>query len=243
MKGTNFTSYIRKLTKTNTATFTDADIVLFANIVKDMFVTEIKKADEELFTLEMKTDLKVSTAGDLATREYPLDKDIVNIKRVQALFDGISWIKLIEVDPTEFVEPLNESNITNKFSNSFPSARYDLSGGSLKIYSGTIAAVTDGLKLFAEIYAEDITTNTLASATDLSVASADTKFRLPIQFHELWARKTSIMYKSSKEKPITLSEFEGQFLVDFEDQIEAITNATTDRDNLMELPDDTDLQL
>jgi len=243
MKGTNFTSYIRKLTKTNTTSFPDADVVLFANIVKDMFATEIKKADEELFTIEMTTNLKASTSGDLTTREYPLDTDIINIKRVQALFDGTNWIKLGEVDPTEFTSPLTESDITNIFSNQYPNAKYDLSGGSLKIYSGTISAVTDGLKLFAEIYAEDIDSDALSSVADLSVPSSSTKFRLPVQFHELWARKISIMYKSSKEKPITLSDFEQQFPTDFADQIEAITNSTTDRDNLMELPDDTDLQL
>lgn len=243
MTGTNFASYVRKLTKTNSSTFTDADIVLFANIVKDMFVTEIKKADEELFTIEMTTPLKASVDGNLTTREYPLDKDIVNIKRVEAMFDGENWIKLTEIDPTEFTTPLTESEIISKFSNTQGNCFYDLSRGSLFIYSGTISAVTAGLKLFAEIYAEDITTSHITSSTDLSVPSTDTKFRLPVQFHELWARKVSILFKGSKEKPIELSQHELKFEPDFDDQIEAITNANTDRDIIMELPDDSYLQL
>lgn len=242
MKGTKFTSYIRKLTKTNSTVFPDTEIADLANIVNEMFVTEIKKADEEFFTISMDTNLKESTS-DLTSREYPLDTDIINLRRVEAKFDGSNWIKLYEVDPTEFTTPLNESDITSAFSNTEGSAKYDIKRNSLFIYSGSIDAVTGGLKLFAEVYAEDITTTDLASTTDLSEPSTDTKFRLPRQFHELWARKVSIIYKSSKEKPIALSPHELKFDVDFADQIEAITNANADRDNVMELPDDSHLQL
>lgn len=243
MTGVNFTSYIRKLTKTNASSFPNADIILLANIVKDMFVTEIKKADEELFNLEMRTDLKESVNDDLSSREYPLDNDLINLKRVEAKFDGTNWIKLYEIDPTEFTTPLNETDIISKFSNVEGDAFYDIKRGSLFIYSGTITEVVEGLKLFSEIYAEDLIESNLSSSSDLSVPSTNTKFRLPRQFHELWARKTSILFKSSKEKPIELSDFEKQFPSDFSDQIEAITNATTDRDTIAELPDDSHLQL
>lgn len=242
MTGVNFASYIRKLTKTNASTFTDADIILFANIAKDMFATEIKKADEELFKLEMTTDLKESVDGDLSSREYPLDLDIINLKRLEAMFDGENWIKLEEIDSTEFSSPLNEGDITDRFKNTTGSAFYDIARGSLFIYSGTISEVVDGLKLFAEIYTEDITTDKINSTSDMSITTSDVGFSIPRQFHELWARKISILFKSSKEKPIQLSDHELRFDPDFDDQIDSITNANTDRDNLMALPDDSHLQ-
>ena len=242
MTGANFTSYIRKLTKTNSTTFPDADIILYANIIKDRFATEIKKADEELFNMEMYTDLKAS-GSLLTTREYPVDTDVINYKRIQAKFDGTNWIKLEEFDPTESDMPITESDITNRFSNETGHAFYDLSRGSLFIYSGTITEVTNGLYMFAEIYPEDITTSELSKTTDLSIPSTKTKFRLPRQFHELWARNISIIYKSAQEKPIELSSLELRVEVDFDKQIDAITNSTTDRDITRTLPDDTDLQL
>lgn len=243
MTGLNFATYVRLLTKTNSTTFSDAELVLLANIVKDDFASRIKQVDEELFKIEMTTDLKASVAGDFSSREYPLDLDVINIKRVEAKLDGTNWIKLFEVDSTEFTIPLNESDIVNKFSNNEGQAKYDLSSGSLFLLTGTVTEVDEGLKLFAEINAEDIVAATLASSSDLALPSTNTKFRLPQAFHELWARKVSIIFKSSKEKPIELSTHELNFESDFQDKLDAITNPTTDRDSTMQLPDDSHLQL
>ena len=46
MVGTEFAIYIRYLSRTNSTTFTDAQIVSLANIVKDDMAKDIIKADE-----------------------------------------------------------------------------------------------------------------------------------------------------------------------------------------------------
>lgn len=243
MIGTKFVQYIRDvLTKTTTATFSDSDLVLIANNVKNEFAMEIIKADENFWHLTMTADLKASTSVE-TTREYPLDSDVLRIKKVEAKFDGTNWVKLIKFNSQVDDRPTDETTILANYSNNQGSAYYEHLRNSLWLYSGTVSVVSGGLKFKAIMLPEDITTGDIASSTDLSTPSSDTKFRLPLQFHELWARRISIVYKSGKEKPIALSEFEKAFPTDFEAAMESIRNANLDEDKIGDMPDDSHLQL
>jgi hypothetical protein len=244
MTGTNFAALIREYTRTNSTTLTDATIVLLANTVKEDFAPEIMKADEDLFGVPATRNLIASAIS----REYSLPEDNLKLIRVEAKFDGTNWVKLHELNLALYRRTTDEATITRLFNNSEmnagnPSgAQYDIFRKALWLYSATIEAVTAGLKLYYIAYPADIVAGDLAGSTDLSIDPTTTTSQIPRQFHELWARKVSIMWKSNREKPIPLNERELFFEKDFKKKISSITNPNQDRDNEAKLPDDTHLQ-
>jgi len=239
MTGANFASLVRFYTRTNSTTFTDANLVLIANTVKDDFAKEITKADEDIFGVSATRDLIASTTS----REYDLPSDLMKIKRVEAMFDGTNWVKLFEKDLTDFRRAIgNETAITSQFSNKEGEAFYELFRKSLWLYSGTIAAVTSGLKLWYIMYPEDLTTDDLSGSVDLSTDPDTTSAQIPRELHELWARRISITWKSTRDKPIPLTETERLFGDDFKSAMEAITNPNLDRSIEGKIPDDSHLQ-
>lgn len=248
MIGTNFADLIREYTRTNSTTLTDATILLLANVVKDDFAKEIIKADEDLFGVVATRDLVASSTSDITKREYSLLEDILKIITVEAQFDGTNWVKLVELNLAQYGRPTDEATITSLFSNNpfnpphDNGAQYDIFRQSLWLYSGTISAVSGGLKMHCIVYPEDLVTGDLSSTNDLIVASSTTSARIPRQFHELWARKVSILWKSNREKPIPLTQTELSFDRDFTKAMGSITNPNQDRENIAVMPDDSRLQ-
>lgn len=204
MKGTTFAAYIRKKTKTNSNTFTDADIVTFANKVKDDLAAEIAaNVDENYFDMELTRDLEADTRG------YTFANDIlVHQKYVSAKLDGTNITYLTEAFFSEFTTPMRENSyIKEKYASK--KAQFYVSGREMFILSGDdIIAVTDGLKMLAEIYPEDLTTSDLSSTDDLSIPSSNTAHRLPRPVHPHWATKVIIEWKESRDKPIPLTQQE-----------------------------------
>lgn len=242
MTGTSFAVLIRLYTRTNSTTLSDAEIVLMANVVKDDFAKEITKVDENFFGTIAFRNLVASDTTDMTKREYTLPENILKLKKVEAKINGTDWIQLNEFNLNVFKEPTNEEEILVNFANSEGNAFYHLFRKSLWIYSGAITAVTGGLKLWQIVYPADITADTLAGSTDLSVDPTTTSAGLPRQFHELWVRKMSIMWKSNREKPIPLTQSEQFFDVDFKKAMSSIDNPNLDRELSAVLPDDTALQ-
>lgn len=238
MTGTNFAATVREYTRTNATTLPDSKIVLLANLVKDDFAPTIKDADEDLFGVIATRDLIASATS----REYSLPDDNLRIIRVEATFDGSHPVKLGELNLALYKRTTDEATIITKFSNEEEACFYDIFRKSLWIYSGTIAAVTGGLKLFYIAYPADIQTSDLSGTTDLSLDPTSTTSQIPRQFHELWARKVSILWKSNREKPIPLTQVELSFEKDFTKKIGEITNQNEDRENVAQLPDDTKWQ-
>lgn len=225
MIGTAFASLVRYYTRTNSTTLADADIVLLANTVKDDFAKEIIKADEDLFGVVADTDLRASDTDDFTQREYPLPADNLGVKKLEAKLDGTNWVDLIKFDLSKWKRPTTEAEVIASFGNAQGNAYWDKFRNSIWIYSGDIsAAVTDGLKIHYIAYPSDIDATDLAASTDLSTDPSTTESSLPKQFHELWARKISIIWKSSRDKPIPLSERELVFDKDFQKAIDAIEN-------------------
>lgn len=246
MTGSQFAALIREYTRTNTVTLTNATIVILANSVKEDFAPEIMKADEDLFGVPGTFNLVASTT----TREYPLPDDFLKLIRVEAMFDGVTWAKLGELNLVQYKRTTDEVTIVQNFCNyvdffdpamgqlyeRFSAPKYDIFRKSLFLYSGTITAVVAGLKIFYIAYPADIAASDLSGSTDLSIDPTSTTSSLPRQFHELWARKISILWKGSKEKPIALTEHEQNFDRDFKRKIQSIENPNQDRETFGTTP-------
>lgn len=242
MTGTQFAQLIRLYTRTNSTTLPDSEIVIRGNVIKDDFAKEIAKADEDLFGVPATRDLVASSLTDSTAREYTLPEDYLKIKRVEAKLNGTDWVEMDEFDLTEFHRTTNESEILNTFTNSEGGAFFDVFRKSLWLYSGTITATTGGLKLWYIAYPADILAGDLSGTTDLSIDPTTITAGIPRQFHELWARKLSIDWKSNREKPIPLTERELNFDKDFEKAMSSMRNPNLDRELAGVLPDDTALQ-
>ena len=130
--------YVRLKTRTNSTTFTNADMLILANQVKDRLVLQALEADEDLFLVPTYLNLVANQ------REYPLHTDMLSrIKRVEAKLDGTSFIKLYEFDLPQHQYPIStEAGIVAHFGNTEGDAYFDIMRNSIWIYSGTI---TNGL--------------------------------------------------------------------------------------------------
>lgn len=200
MTPVQFAAYIRYKTKTNATTLTDANILLMANIIKDDIAKEITKTNEDYFVITLLRNL---VAGQ---RTYSFPTDVLNaIKYLEAQLDGVKWKWLNEFDLNSFKKPTNETSILAEFAGKEP--QFDISGSQLTLYTDSaIIDVTDGLKLRSIIYPADLTS--LAGTNDMAVAPSNISFGMPRQFHMVWATKVIVEYKTSKEKPIPLTERE-----------------------------------
>lgn len=237
MTGANFASYIRLLTKTDSTTFTDARVVLLANIEKDdlaQYITE--QCGEDYFQIEYYRDLVADQ------REYTLPSDIlVNLKQVAAMLDGSTWKVLNERDKNQVRLPLiTEANVTTAYSGLEP--EYDLLDMGIRILSEeAVVSVTDGIRLDTMVYPDNIDTGTLALTTDLSIPTTDTATAMPRASHKVWALKTSIAYKQSRPKmiPLTVEEKNIEFYV--ERMITELRGRNLDRSTIpLENPDNGD---
>lgn len=227
----NFAKLVRLYTKTNSTTFTDADILVYANLFKDEFSAEIVKGvGEDYFGLRFTRDL---VAG---RREYDLPAELLSrFKYLEAKLDGTNWKKLTETDLSVYSKATDEDTIEGAYAGKEP--EFELFDQSIFILSGdAIIDVTDGLKLWAIIYPADFTD--LTSTEEMSTNPDDYTHGFPRAFHELLARRISIAYKSSKDKPIPLSEKERQFEIDFAQAINSLKDANLDREVIPSEPYD-----
>lgn len=216
MTGSTFASLIRKFTRTNSTTLTNAEIVVFANAIKDELAEGIvANVDEGYFDMEMTRDLEANI------RDYTFDNTVLkHVKYVTAKLDGTNAKPLKETDYGK-IESSNLALMENSVIKTHYTGRepeFLITGRGLTILSDDdIDAVEEGLKVVAEVYPEDIDADDLASSTDLSVPSADDQHAMPRASHLVWARKVSIMYKEAQEKPIPLSENEKKVALSVED--------------------------
>lgn len=226
-------TYIRFLTQTDNVTFTDAEVLLLVNQGIDHLGEEIIKVNEDYFEVPATTNL----VGD--QREYPFPEDILSqMKRVEAAFDPdlspLVFIRLAEIDLTSIKHGLDEATIISKYSNEKGRAFFDIGRKAIKILSGTIVAVTGGLKLWYQQYPAHLAD--LTGTTDLSVDPSATTSGVPRPLHELLGRWVSITFKGSKEVPIPLSEREQKFEYDLQQKLNSIREQNLDREVLGSVP-------
>jgi hypothetical protein len=224
-----FATLVRYYTKTNSTTFTDADILILANIFKDDIAELIgKEVGEDYFGLRFERDL---IAGQ---REYDLPAELMGrMKYLQAKLNGTDWEKLSETDLSIFGKPTDEPTILLEYANKEP--RFDLWDSGIFILSGvSIIDVTNGLKLWAIIFPKDFPN--LTSTEDMSTNPDDYSHGFPRQFHELLARRISIAFKSSKDRPIPLAEKERLYETDLALQVRNMKDQNLDRDTVPSHP-------
>ena len=220
MTGTQLAALIRHYTKSTTTTYPDATMLVDVNNVKNELAS--------LLTLRKNTFFIIPSTDDLVAnqREYAWPSDVLNnLIMVEADFDGDGgFIQLEPYRIAEYKHGLTETNITNDFSNNEGEARYFRRRRAIYILSGTISAVTDGLRVTYRAFPADLAN--LSGGTDLGVDPSTTTFGMPLQLHELWARRVSVIYKSSKPKPLPLSKLEE----DYEKDLNIILNAMSHED-------------
>lgn len=223
-------TYIRLKTRTNSTTFTDADILVLLNIKKNEVCQRALETDEDIFELPTYMNLVANQ------REYPLHSEILSrISRVEAKLDGSNWLKLTEFDLPEYDKPLTpESNITANFSNEEGHAFYDIMRKSIWLYSGTIATVTDGLRIWESTWPSNVAT--MGGLTDMSVDPSTTTHGIPKELHKVMMDGVVIEWKSSREKPIPLTEREQIWEHDMEKAIQTLKKANYDREVIGYIP-------
>lgn len=236
MTGKAFVDYIRLKTRTNSGTFTDTEILALANVRLDTIAHEVLDVDEDIFVTPMKTNL---IAGN---REYPFPQSLLSrIKYVEAKFDGTNWAKLTEMDLHQYTRTTDETYILSRFANEEGKAFYDIDRKSLWIYSGAIANVELGLKLWCNVYPAYLDASRIANnVTDMSVDPTDTTFGFPRELHEIWARGVIIDWKESREKPIPLTQSELAYRVDLQNAIFKMKHGNLDRSVIAQIPPASD---
>jgi hypothetical protein len=194
-------AYVRIKTNTNSVTFPDASIIALLAPHMDDMALEILGLDEDYFG-DPETR---SLAAD--KREYPFNSDILGkIKFVEAKLDGTNWIRLLPFDLRVYKRTTDEDTIVANFSNLEGEAYYDIFRRSLWLYSGTVATVSGGLKVWTFSYPVHITS--LTSEIDISVDPTTLTRGFPRPLHRVLADYVVIDYKESKTKPIPLTQSE-----------------------------------
>lgn len=235
MTSTEFATYVRFKTRTDSTSFTDAEILALMEIRQVEIAREILTADEDILLIPMTDDLVADQ------REYAFDAEFLGkIKRVEAKLDETDFIPLIEIDMTSIKVPIaSESDITSQFTNDKGEAFYHISRNALYIYSGTITAVTGGLKTWENTFPSAVAA--LNGTTDMAVDPSTTTHGIPRVLHEIWARGVIIDYKESREKPIPLSERERNYERDLAKAIDALVPANYDREVIGDIPHGSEL--
>jgi hypothetical protein len=239
MTPVEFATYVRYKTKTTSTTLENDEILSYMKLRQDEIAKAILKADEDILLIPQKANLVAST---LENREYPVPQDILSrLKRVEAQLNGTDWIPLTEIDTGEIRSPISsEDDITDIFNNyqisksNANGARFDILRKSIYIYSGTITATTNGLRMWCKTWPTAITD--LTATADMSQDPSTTTHGIPRAMHGVWAKGVIIDYKESKEKPIPLSESELNYERNMKKSVRALRHGNLDREVIGHLP-------
>ena len=234
MTGTQLNSLINLYTGANDVTFTPTNKLVFVKTVIDEMASLITQKNQMYFAIPAKDDLVASSTR----REYAIADDMLNsLIKVECMFvDGDAYITLIPIKHYEGSE--TESEIVAEYANVKGECFYSVKRRAIFILSGTIIAVTDGLRYWYLCYPAY---PSMTGSTDMAVDPSTTTHGFPRQFHELLARRVSIAWKGSRPKPIPLSELEKNYYNDLQLQLNAIARINLDLEEVGELPTSEDL--
>jgi hypothetical protein len=219
LTGTELATRIRFLTKTNSTTFTDAEMLpLVNNFMTDEIASRIVETDSQHFAVPYTFNLVANQ------REYAIGDDVLN--RAHKL--EVKFVSTDDRMPAEYIKDYRgseeEDQITANFNNSEGGFAYTIRRRAILILSGTIIAVTNGARMVSIVYPEKLAN--LTGTTGLEVDPSTTTFGFPRQFHELLARRVSIAWKGSQPKPIPLSPDERKYEADLAKALAAIAMVT-----------------
>lgn len=227
MTSTELKSLINYKTKTNDTTFTAADMLVLANLMKDEIVLRVQQVRPEIFNIIGLQDLVASSTK----REYDIPPAALNvIIDLEIKFSSSGdYVMARPIARKHYKDSLQESKIVNSFNNLNP--RYFIRRKKVYILSGTITVVTDGFKLVYDLLPADLAN--LTGSTDLSLNS-DTANGIPRELHELWARRVSIEYKDANR--LRLSKKELDYEVDLEKALDDLSTPNLDKTVIGALP-------
>ena len=223
MTGTELAALCRYYTKTNSTTFTSADMLPLVNIFKNEIASRIVETNNGNFLVPSTFNLVADQ------REYGLPDDMLSrLHKVELKFVSTDS-RFPAIGVKDYYGSETESEIVKQFSNIEGEFGYTIRRRALFILSGTIIAVTSGGRIWYHAYPADLAN--LTGSTDLNVDPSTTTFGFPKQFHELLARRVSIAYKGSQPKPIALNATEQNYEKDLSIQLDSVSSI----DNSMEV--------
>ena len=245
MTGTQLLTLIRKYTGTTSGTLTEASALVDVNNVKDDLGAKISERNEQLFVIPATFDLVVSS---VTAREYSLPSTILNqLVTVEIALDtsDATIFKVCRPYPggmqrlVRNLDGITEAKITASFTNDTP--YYIKMRNSIYFLTGSITSTHASAsnargKIRYRKFPADLAN--LTGSTDLSVDPTTTTFGIPKSFHELWARRVSIIHKSSKQKPIPLSALELRYDTDLKDALDSISDDDLGEEEFGFLPDE-----
>ncbi len=201
MTGTQLATLIRRKTKTNSTTYPNADLLVDVNLMKDELVSRIQQVRPEIFNIKEDQNLVVSSTS----REYDIPDEALNrIIDLELKFSASGdFVTAAFLARRHYKDSLQESKIVNNFDNLEP--RYFIRRKKVYVLSGTIVAVTNGFRLIYDRVPADLANMT--GSTDLALNTA-TENGIPKEFHELWARRVNIEYKSANLLPLSQKDLE-----------------------------------
>lgn len=236
MTGAQLTAEIRRRTGTSSATLSDATLLPIVNFTKDAICSRITEKDENYFVIPATQNL---VASDIDAREYALPDDVLNnLVSVECAFSTTTPLAYVLARQTTYTAALKvtggltENNITNSYDNTTP--YFFIQRRSLYMLSGTISAVTAGLKIRYRAYPPDLTV--LTGTTALELDPTTTSFGVPRQFHLLWAMKCAIEWKNNRPKPIPLSEDEKKWEDEMQNRLAEMKKVSLSEEILGLLP-------
>lgn len=244
MTSTEFAAYIRDLTRTNSTTLPDAEILRLANVKRIEIAKRIESVDEGHFGAILEVDL-VSSA---TSREYSFENVVMNrVESVKAKLDGVKFVWLDRIykkqfDPMVNPLPISEDEIVAMFGNENGRAKYMVIRGSLFLYTGDISgdAVEEenkGLVIEAPIYPSKLTV--LNGSTNLSIPASSTETAIPELFHDLWAEDVSRTWKQNKDAKVKLSDREANWEFNMRTALDSLVPVDRDGEMQQPVPEDT----
>jgi len=228
MTGAELATLIRLKTSTNSTTFTDAEMLVYVNLMKNEIASRIQRVRSNIFDIIYTTDLVAST---VTARAYQIPAAALNyIVDLQLKFTSSGdFVKAIHLARHHYKDALQETKIVAAYANDDP--RYFITQDKIYILSGTIIAVTGGIKLTYALAPADLAD--MVGATALSTNST-TANGMPEEFQELWARRVSIEYKDNND--VKLSALELNYKIDLQEALDDFSTESLEGSIIGSLP-------
>lgn len=245
MKITDIVSLARKKSKTNTTTFSDADMLLYIKAKLPQFQADIEEVNEDYMGSIEYRDLRATgTTGTYVadgvtylSREYNLPSDMIpRLKAVTAKLNGTDWVNLKQYDLNDLRMPFEEDRILEKFTNDEGIAGYEIFRGSLFLLTGAIASeVVGGLKIWTYSF------SALPSSIPTVGGEGDVEFDtygIPETMHELFATALSLEWKSNQDVPVPLTAMEQNYYALYAKSLQSLKGLDRSKEIIFQRPAD-----